>query len=652
VCELSKGRLGKKTGSKPAMLVRKLLSVILAAAVTGVLGLAEVEAVDPGSQLIGCDQADTLVTVTVSSHLDPSCTWTRGVEIVASDVVLDCQGAHIATTNRSRGILITAPANVALSNIIVRNCHVEGFLNNVRITREGFRDLAEGEEYDHAFSNIVIEDSTFLNSRGVGVFVDGYVTAVTLRNLHIEGSGSTGVYLEAGSKDNVVENNEIVNNGYRENGPNGQFFEFGGVTFWFWGTGREGLAIDGSRNNRVVNNFFTGNSAGAIFLYKNCGEFVNQRPATWWHRRYGADGNLIEGNTIVGEDNGVWIASRMGENTLPMDCSDPSYLPGVVLDYADDNIVRANVFQNVTYGVRVEDDGNLIENNEFSGDAAGQQAIITGTRFRTSALGLPVDDTTIRGNRSFIAGNTHPYRWIHGHVGTIFEANESLGRTVGLCEGQQPSTGPFVFVVAFEPADPENPPTGDPPVLPPPVPLPPCPLACTRSATAEKPRIVIKRLDTPPGDDTVRFKGHMTLPHPFSPLLDPIANGVGLVIADSAGGRLIDLVIPGGAWDPVTRIGWKAAPSGAKWKYVNRSATPAAGISRVVITNVSRKFPGFVRFDVKGKRGSYPVDPAKLPLMGFLVLDQPTAETGQCGKATFADPASSCTTDGTMVKCK
>jgi polygalacturonase len=99
---------------------------------------------------------------------------------------------------------------VALSNILVRNCYVEGFLNNVRITREGFRDLAEGVEYDHAFSNIVVEDSTFVNSRGVGVFVDGYVTDVTLRNLHIEGSGSTGIYLEAGSKDNVVENNVIA----------------------------------------------------------------------------------------------------------------------------------------------------------------------------------------------------------------------------------------------------------------------------------------------------------------------------------------------------------------------------------------------------------------------------------------------------------
>ena len=44
---------------------------------------------------------------------------------------------------------------------------------------------------------------------------------------------------------------------------------------------REGIAIDGSRNNRISNNVINLNSAGGIFLYKNCGEYVNERPSTW-----------------------------------------------------------------------------------------------------------------------------------------------------------------------------------------------------------------------------------------------------------------------------------------------------------------------------------------------------------------------------------
>jgi parallel beta-helix repeat protein len=343
-----------------------------------------------------------------------------------------------------------------------------GFLNNLRITRDGFQTLAEAAEYEHAFSGILVEDSTFLRSRGVGVFVDGYVTGVTLRNLRIEGSGSTGIYLEAGSKDNVVEGNQILGNGYVENGPDGQVFDFGGIPVWFWGTGREGLAIDGSRNNVVRGNTFSGNAAGGIFLYKNCGEFVNARPERWWHRRYGADGNLIEGNTFLGERSGVWIASRMGENTAPMDCSDPTYLPGVVLDYARANTVRGNVLEDVTYGVRVEDDDAVVEGNEFTGSDPAQQAVVVGTRLRTDALAAPVAGTTIAGNSASLAGVRNPYRWIHGHEGTTFTGNESGGRPVGLCEGVQPPMGPFVFVVAWEVLpDPESPPTGGPPEPPP-----------------------------------------------------------------------------------------------------------------------------------------------------------------------------------------
>src|SRR5512147_2993368 len=108
------------------------------AMVTSVLAATAAMATpDPGSQLIDCSQADTRVDITVSSHLDPACTWTRGVRILASDVVLDCQGARLYGPDRQRGIEISAPTDTALSNITVRNCQIEGFLNNIRITRDG-----------------------------------------------------------------------------------------------------------------------------------------------------------------------------------------------------------------------------------------------------------------------------------------------------------------------------------------------------------------------------------------------------------------------------------------------------------------------------------------------------------------------------------
>lgn len=622
------------------MTFARALGILASLAILATPALA---APDPGSQLIDCSQADTRVDITVSSHLDPSCTWTRGVRILASDVVLDCQGARLYGPDRQRGIEISAPTTTALSNITVRNCEVEGFLNNVRITRDGFRDLAEGVEYDNAFSNIVVEDSTFLNSRGVGIFVDGYVTGVTLRRLHVEGSGSSGIYLEAGSKDNLLEDNDIVNNGFGENGPFWQQFE--DFDIWYWGTGREGLSIDGSRFNTVRNNRFSGNSYGAIFFYKNCGEFVNLRPQRWWHRRYGADGNLIEHNTFTGGVNGIWIGARMGENIGPMDCSDPQYQPGYALDYADDNVIRDNVFADVVYGVRVEDDGNTITGNQFDGDAA-EQAVLIGTPNRTAVLGQPVAGTTVTDNTATIPANPNPYRWVHDHTGTTFTGNLSLGRPVGLCEGLVPARGPAVMTVAIfagtaAPTIPSTP-------IPTPGPLPPCALACgTSAATVANPAIRINRLDTPPGDDTLSFRGRMVVAYPFAPTLDPSIYGVGVVLSDAIGTRLVDAVIPGGAYDPVTKTGWRIASGGKRWRYVNRGASPAAGITGVVIKDLSSQQPGLVDFKVTGRRGAYAVDPGNLPLSGLLVLDPPTAETGQCGAATAA-----CSSDGRTVRCR
>ncbi len=625
---------------------------LLATVLAPVLAPPPAAAVDPGSELITCDRADERVEITASSHLDPACTWTRGVEILASNVTLDCQGAHIAAPDRRYGVYIHAPADTPLTNITVRNCHVEGFLNNFHIEREGFRELAEGVEYDDGFSDITIEDSTSLDSRGVGIFVNGYVEGVTLRNLHVEGAGSTGIYLEAGSKNCVVEDSTIVSNGFGENSPAGRVFTFSGVDFWVWGTGREGLAIDGSRFNIVRNNTFQGNTFGGIFLYKNCGEFVTQRPERWFQRRYGADGNVIEHNTFIDEDNGVWIASRMSENTLPMECSDPQYLPGYALDYADDNVVRDNHFQNVTFGVRVEDDHAVVTDNEFASPDAIDEAIVVGTRYRTQALSQPVDGTVITGNTATIAGSPNPYRWIWGHSNTTFSDNQSLGRTVSLCEGVQPPVGPFVMTVDLQVLEDPNDPPDEIRELPLPAVLPPCASACETGGPVSKPSLIVKKLDTPPGDDTLAFKGELVVPHPFAPALDPVAAGVAVVIEDAAGARPLDVTVPGGAYDPLTKVGWQAARSGTSWKYVDKSATPLGGITTLTLKDVSRKQPGLLKVKVAGKRSSYPVDPASLPLTGFLILDPPTAATGQCGVATFVGPKQRCTTDGRAVKCK
>jgi hypothetical protein len=641
------------------MFARHTLALVTLLATT-LAGAGTASAVDPGSQPIGCDQANQQIDLTASAHLDPSCTYTRSFEILASNVTLDCQGAHIVAdqdlpaNQRQRGIYIHAPQSVSLQNITVRNCHVEGFLNNIHIEHEGFREYTVANEYDNAFANIVIEDSTSLNSRGVGIFVNGYVTGVTLRRLHVEGAGSTGIYLEHGSKDSVVEDSTIVNNGFRENGPSGQTFVVAGVTFWFWGTGREGLAIDGARFNVVRNNHFSGNADGSIFLYKNCGEFVNSRPDRWWNRRYGADGNTIEGNTFDGGNNGVWIGSRMGENTLPMECSDPAYyqsgIDRIVRDYARDNVVKNNVFNDVQYAIRVEDDRSQIIGNQINGSDPSEVAILVGTRFRTPALGLPVDGSIITGNRAAIPGSNNPYRWVHGHTGTTFTDNQSGGRPVGFCEGVEPRRNQLIFVLKFVPYDPANPPTEGPPVFPLPAVLPPCPATCESGSAITKASVVVRKLATPPGDDSLQFRGDVVLPHPFAPALDPVATGVQIVLADASGARPLDVLVPPGAYSAATRSGWKVSPDGRRFRYLNRNANAPGAITSVSVQDVSQRTPGLVRFTVKGMRGAYAIDQTQLPLAALFVADPPTAETGQCGTAAFSPAA--CRGDGGSVICR
>lgn len=76
-----------------------IVRIVSATAAAVCLAAAAAAAPAPGSQLIDCSQADSVVEMSVSSHLDPSCTWTRGVRIHTSNVVLDCQGAHIDPQN-------------------------------------------------------------------------------------------------------------------------------------------------------------------------------------------------------------------------------------------------------------------------------------------------------------------------------------------------------------------------------------------------------------------------------------------------------------------------------------------------------------------------------------------------------------------------
>jgi hypothetical protein len=164
-------------------------------------------------------------------------------------------------------------------------------------------------------------------------------------------------------------------------------------------------------------------------------------------------------------------------------------------------------------------------------------------------------------------------------------------------------------------------------------------------AAVEKPKLKLTRQLTPPGDDTLSMKGEMTIP--TSPTLDPVANGVIVMVDDAVGRVIVDVVVPGGAYDPLTRVGWKARGTTPSWTYKNRDGL--LGITSIKLKRTAAA-PGVVKFAVKGKNGDFSSIGAALPVRGVLVL----GPASQGGLLTFTGPARGCTAlgGGSTLNCK
>jgi len=164
---------------------------------------------------------------------------------------------------------------------------------------------------------------------------------------------------------------------------------------------------------------------------------------------------------------------------------------------------------------------------------------------------------------------------------------------------------------------------------------------CTRSGPSfivtkkTKPVLVVTKLNTPPGDDTFRFTGLISVP--LSPAIRPVEKGIHLLVTDQQDNVVVDANLPGGAYDPVTKIGWALNPNGTRATYRNLSPAPLSGVFRAVVA--STKVPGDLKVIVKGRRSHYPVQIPQLPLRATLVIDTPKADGGQCGEAQWPGPA-------------
>jgi hypothetical protein len=172
-----------------------------------------------------------------------------------------------------------------------------------------------------------------------------------------------------------------------------------------------------------------------------------------------------------------------------------------------------------------------------------------------------------------------------------------------------------------------------------------CDADCAAPAAVDKPKLKLRRQNTAPGDDALTFSGRMTIPQ--SPALDPVTAGVRVAIDDADGRAVVDVVVPGGAYDAFTRTGWKVNGSGTTWTY--RNPAGVVGITKVSV-KTSSGTPGLVVFRVTGRNGAYDAAGTTLPLHGLFAL----GAAGQGGLATFAGPDRACALNatGATLVCK
>jgi uncharacterized repeat protein (TIGR01451 family) len=142
----------------------------------------------------------------------------------------------------------------------------------------------------------------------------------------------------------------------------------------------------------------------------------------------------------------------------------------------------------------------------------------------------------------------------------------------------------------------------------------------------ERGRLRIHHLVSPPGDDQLTVAGRLTVP--TSPTIDPVANGVRIIVDDVHALPLLDATVPGGPpWVQSANVS----------RYRDRAGT-FLGITKISVKNYSARKPGFLKFKAKLIRGTFVVTAAQLPLKLTFVVDSPMATTGQCGEITYSAP--------------
>lgn len=178
---------------------------------------------------------------------------------------------------------------------------------------------------------------------------------------------------------------------------------------------------------------------------------------------------------------------------------------------------------------------------------------------------------------------------------------------------------------------------------------------CTslQASTVTDPKMTLAKLTRGPFEQRMKLKGNFTLPAPIDPALNPTANGLRFVIGTVGAPRdpIVDITVPGGAFDKITKEGWISSGTGLAHKF--KSKTGVGGITKILF-RVTDPINGRVQFILVAKDADFPIVPEHLPLAITLTIDD---VSGQCAEYDFeqaphSDPACEAKSGGDKILCK
>jgi len=185
--------------------------------------------------------------------------------------------------------------------------------------------------------------------------------------------------------------------------------------------------------------------------------------------------------------------------------------------------------------------------------------------------------------------------------------------------------------------------------------------ACTnvgaRQDFASKASLGLARIGTDPvtGNDSFKLSGSFAMaPAIAFGSLDPSRRGARVVVVDRTGTAVLDATLPGGLYGGAGTRGWKTNGNRTLWQYLDRTASPIAGVTDLKATDASKGKPGgTVKLSAKGKKATYLVEPGDEPLRAAVALGgRADSIAGACGEARFAAEACAFNGAGNSVKCK